>query len=129
LEDIFYTLSSGVVGGSIILVFVGGMIKRFRIVSDIATSMLLSGLMGFFIGVLVITFTGSAMIAIVVALVVTIAIFIFAFDKIRKMPRGLLKSGGFGGSSSSGGFSGGSRGGGFSGGGGSFGGGGASGRW
>ncbi|WP_169940777.1 TPM domain-containing protein [Campylobacter sp. RM15925] len=129
LEDIFYTLSSGVVGGSIILVFVGGMIKRFRIVSDIATSMLLSGLMGFFIGVLVITFTGSAMIAIVVALVVTILIFIFAFDKIRKMPRGLLKSGGFGGSSSSGGFSGGSRGGGFSGGGGSFGGGGASGRW
>ncbi|MDO5046866.1 TPM domain-containing protein, partial [Campylobacter sp.] len=127
IEDMFYTFSSSVVGGSIILVLLGKMIK-YRIVSDFATSMLISSLLGFFIGVLVIAFTGSIVASIVAAIIVTVGIFIFAFDKIRKMPRGLLESGGFGGGSS-GGFSGGSRGGGFSGGGGSFGGGGASGKW
>ena len=127
LEDTFYTISSSVIGGSLILVFLGRMIK-YRIVGDIAASMLISGSMGFFIGAVVGAFTGSATITIIVAVVITIAIFIFAFDKIRKMPRGLLKGGGAGGGSS--GSSGGSRGGGgFSGGGGSFGGGGSSGRW
>ncbi|QKF92260.1 YgcG family protein [Campylobacter sp. CCUG 57310] len=127
IEDMFYTLLSGVVGGSFVLVFLSGLFKH-RIVSDIATSMLISGALGFFIGVLAILFTGSAMTAIVVAMIVTITVFVFVFNSIRKMPIGLLKSGGFGASSSSGGFSGGSSGG-FSGGGGSFGGGGASGRW
>ncbi|QCD52536.1 TPM domain-containing protein [Campylobacter sp. RM16192] len=128
IEDMFYTLSSSVVGGSLILVFLSGLFKH-RIVSDIATSLLASGLLGFFVGVLAIAFTGSAVMATVVATVVAIVVFVFAFNSIRKMPRGLLKSSGFSGGSSSGGFSGGSRGGGFSGGGGSFGGGGASGRW
>lgn len=128
IEDMFYTFSSGVVGGSIILVLLGKMIK-YRIVGDFATSMLMSSLLGFFIGVLVIAFTGSIVASIVAAIIVTVGIFIFAFDKIRKMPRGLLESGGYAGGGSGGGFSGGSRGGGFSGGGGSFGGGGASGRW
>lgn len=128
IEDMFFTVFASMVGGSLILVFISKLIK-YRIVSDIATSMLVSSLLGFFIGVLVSAFTGSVMLSIIVAAVVTVAIFMFVFNSIRKMPRGLLKSGGYAGGGSSGGFSGGSRGGGFSGGGGSFGGGGASGRW